>query len=348
VDVDVGQGPYPDNEEGSEERRESAPHVSMLSGRCTTSLPCHNLSRMNGRRAFVAVACLLWLQRAPVWAGEAARAVLDPQRVIWTDLRYTAHKMGISGTVEVRLDEARADVADAGGAGGRNSVSAEAPQREIVLESTSHLPGRTFLAHEHVNPVLAAASEIIDTETGAKNHRKTYILRERGFLFELLEPANASEALLAPERWTRQTRSFASYPKTLPADAVITGPAGLLYATSAGNLTAPGDSMTIYVLVQTQVERVVVEVDGVEGAEIDFEESSRGTVRSVREQVQALRLVARSQPVDPTMSSAFRLFGLEGDIEILWDAARRLPVEISGQLRMLGRVQVRLASVTLR
>jgi hypothetical protein len=129
---------------------------------------------------------------------------------------------------------------------------------------------------------------------------------------------------------------------------VITGPVGLLYAASAGSLAAPGDSMTIYVLVQAQVERVVVEVEGSEAVEINFQEDSGAGLRSVREQVQAMRLVARSQPVDPASSSAFRMFGLEGDVEILWDPARRLPVEISGRVKLLGHVEVRLASVTLR
>jgi hypothetical protein len=303
---------------------------------------------MSDRCAYAAVICFLAVAPAAALDAKVPAVTLDPQRVVWRNLRYTAHKLGIAATVEVRLDETQVDSTDAGEAGGRYTASAEKPRREILLESTSHLPGRTFLALEHVSAVRAAAREIIDTETGAKNHRKTYILRDRGFLFELLEPADGSEAVLAPERWTRQTRSFASYPKALPAGAVITGPAGLLYAASAGTLTAPGDSMAIYVLVQTQVERVVVEVEGLESTEIEFQESSVDALRSVRGQVEALRLVAHSQPVEPSESSAFRIFGLEGDVEILWDRTRRLPVEISGRVKILGRIEVRLVSVTLR
>jgi hypothetical protein len=300
---------------------------------------------MLGRFGSAAVVLLFGFAPGPAAAGEPSPVSLDPQRVAWKALGYTAHKLGISATVEVRLYDGQAVP---GGVPRDGPVSATGDHTEILLESTSRLLGRTFLAHEHVSAVLAGAREIIDTETGARNHRKTYTLAPRGFLFELVEPAGDSEILLPPDRWTRQERSFEPYPRSLPGGAVVTGPVGLLYAASAGRLAAPGDSMAIYVLVQTHVERVTVAVDGIETAEIDFEESSGKDVRGVRGQIEALRLVVRSQPVDPTMSSAFRLFGLEGDIEILWDAARRLPVEISGQLRMLGRIQVRLASVTLR
>jgi len=320
----------------------------MLAGRRGTGLPCHNHPWMSGRRAFAALACLLGLLRAPVWAGETSPTVLDPHRVAWRDLRYTAHKLGISATVEIRLEEAAAGSADGSEVRPRGTAPTTAEKGAILLESTSHFLGRTFLAHEHVDPVQAGAREIVDTETGAKKHRKTYWLTGRGFLFELVEPASESEVLLPPERWTRQTRSFFAYPKSLPAGAVITGPAGLLYAVSAAGLSSPGDSMDINVLVQTQVERVTVAVEGVEYVELDFQESSGGKLRAVRERVAALRLVARSQPVDPTSSSAFRIFGLGGEIELLWDPARRLPVEISGNVKVLGHVEVRLASAILR
>jgi len=301
------------------------------------------------RRVFATLALLPVLSQTPaVWADDAPSRGLDRQRVAWGELRYTARKLGIMATIEVRLDDRSVVPPDGGVARRQGAASAPAEDGEILLQSTSHLPGRTFLARERMDPVLARAREIVDTETGAKNHRKTYILRDRGFLLELLEPADGSETLLTPERWTRQTRSFASYPKVLPADAVITGPAGLLYAASAAGLSSPGDSLTIFVLVQTKVERVTVRVEGVENVEADFQESSGGVLRSVREQVSAVRLVARSQPVDPTSSSVFRMFGLEGDIEILWDPARRLPVEITGHVKVLGHVEVRLASAILR
>jgi hypothetical protein len=304
---------------------------------------------MVARRVFATLAFLLVLSRSPVvWADAAPSRGLDRPRVAWGELRYTAHKLGILATIEVRLDDASVVPPDTGVARRHGNASASVEDGEILLQSISRLPGRTFLARERLDPVLARAREIVDTETGAKNHRKTYILRERGFLLELLEPADGSETLLTPERWTRQTRSFASYPKMLPTDAVITGPAGLLYSASVAGLNSPGDSLTMFVLVQTRVERVTVRVEGVENVKADFLESSGGVLRSVHEQLSAVRLVARSQPVDPTSSSVFRMFGLEGDIEILWDPARRLPVEITGHVKVLGHVEARLASATLR
>jgi hypothetical protein len=279
------------------------------------------------------VLCVLLATQAALRADELPPGALDPRQVAWKELRFAARKLGISATVDVRIEARPASPAGLPG---------------VVLDSTSRLPGRTFFAHERLDGADARARQIVDTEAGAKNHRKTYTLTARGFLFDLLEPASRAERALPPEGWTRQTRTFTVYPKALPDGAAITGPAGLLYAASAAGLVAPGDSLTAYVLVQTQVERVTLRVEGIEQVPLNFEEDSGGAINTVREQLSAVRMVARSQSLDPASASAFRIFGLEGDVEILWDPVRRIPVELTGKVTLLGHVEVRLTSVTLR
>ena len=178
--------------------------------------------------------------------------------------------------------------------------------------------------------------------------RKAYDLGDQGFTLDLLEPASLAELTLGPEGWTRHVCSVFTYPSALGPAPDVTGPAGLLYALSAGDVKAPGDSMTVDVLVQTQVERVTIAAEGTEALQLDYDEIEDGRSIPVHEQLNALRLVAHSSPMDPAAPSAFGIFGLEGMVEILWDAARRLPLEMSGQVKLLGHVDVRLAAVTRR
>ena len=285
---------------------------------------------MDARTAAAALSCLVALVPAPARAGDPADGRPAAAPLVWKELRFAARKAGISATVHLRLDRLLGGTTEG-----------------VLLESTTHLPGRTFVARERVDAVDARARQIVDTETGAKHHRKTYTLGLRGFRLELLEPASLAEMMQPPERWTKRTDSVSLFPQALPQGSAVTGPAGLLYAVSSANLRAPGDSMTIHVLVQTHVERVTVRVENTEPADVTFEQSQGGEGVAVREQVTALRLVARSHPVEPDAASAFRIFGLEGDVEILWDAAQRLPLEISGHVKVIGEVTVRLASVVL-
>lgn len=301
---------------------------------------------VTGRPSAAVIVAAFGLAALPVRAAGPDPTVLDPSRVVWRALRFAAHKAGLSAAIEVRLRPA--DPPSDQPSGEPLAASARDEAREVWLESTTKLPGRTFLARERVDADRATALEIIDTETGARHHRKTYLLSGSGFTLDLVEPASLGEMFQAPDRWTRRIHSSAPYPDALPAAARVTGPAGLLYAISAADLKAPGDSLSIHVLVKTQVERVTVRVEGGQPEQLDYEQEAGGTVTPVRGLCEALVLVAHSDPVDPAAASVFRIFGLEGDVEMLWDPARRLPLQLSGQVKLLGQVQVRLTSATLR
>jgi hypothetical protein len=302
---------------------------------------------MAAPRTLATVICAVAQVAVPWCAAGGTAGVAAKRAVSWTELRFAARKMGISASIVINL--ASAPGATAGETGGPVSAAPSAAGGDdLVLESTTHLPGRTFFAREVLDPASAAARRIVDTETGAKHHRKTYTLGERGFELILLEPATATQMLLPPERWTQETRTFTAYPVAVPPGDLVTGPAGLIYVASAADLRSPGDSVTTLVLVQTEVERVTVRVEGFEPSELDFQEESPAGVATVHESREVVRLVAHGLPVDPAASSVFRLFGLEGDVEILWDPARRLPVRLAGQVKMLGRVEVHLVAVTLR
>lgn len=291
-----------------------------------------------GRSIVAALAVLVGSQAGGARPLEAAA---DPGAVAWRALYYTAHKMGISASIAVKVSGPDTRPAGPGGA-------AAVADGLVVLESTTHLPGRVFLTREELDPASSTVGRIVDTETGAKDHRKTYTLTARGFFLDLLRPASRGEAAGPLAGWSDATRSFTGYPRELAPGTPVTGPIGLLYAMSAAQLAAPGDFLAVHVLVQTNVETVTVRVVGAQTVAADFHEEADGTKRVVAGPLPALRLAVESQPVDAEAASAFRIFGLGGDVEIVWDPVRRLPLEIAGSVKILGRVKVHLTSVTLR
>ena len=303
---------------------------------------------MIGRSVAAAIAVALAFASTTVRAAGTGPQVLDPNRVVWRALRFAAHKAGLSAAIEVRLRPAGEPPSDQPSGAPLAAAATLGEPREVWLESTTKLPGRTFLARERVDADRATALEIVDTETGARHHRKTYLLSGSGFTLDLVEPASLGELFQPPDRWTRRIHSSTPYPDALPNAARVTGPAGLLYAISAADLKAPGDSLSIHVLVKTQVERVTVRVEGGQPVQLDYQQDVGGAVTPVHDVCEALALVAHSDPMDPASASVFRIFGLEGDVEMLWDATRRLPLQLSGQVKLLGQVQVRLTSATLR
>ncbi len=334
---------------GSVPSEASRPESDLVRNERGAAAPTALRLAVRATHALVLIGVALGRCSAAVRGGDAPATSLDPSRVTWRELQLEAHKLGVAAHIAIRLitpesagtGTSRTPRADAGEA-------REVVARDVWIESTTRLPGRVFLARERLDLRRPSAFEIVDTETGVKHHRKAYELGDQGFTLDLLEPASLAELTLAPESWTRHVCTTFTYPPALGPAPEVTGPAGLLYALSAGDVTAPGDSMTVDVLVQTQVERVTIAAEGIETLQLDYDQIEDGRPIAVHEELKALRLVAHSSPVDPSAPSAFRIFGLEGMVEILWDTVRRLPLEMSGQVKLLGHVEVRLASVTRR
>jgi hypothetical protein len=282
-------------------------------------------------------------------AGEHAAALLDPSHVAWTELRFVGQKLGEEATVDIRLTPVPADgVFGTPVAPARGGAAMTRGPNVLLLESTARLPDRTFQRQEWLDPTSAAALRIIDTETGARDHQRYYSLSSGGFTFEEREPASSSEAALSPDRWSRQTRLLVTFPPRVGTDAVVMSPAGLLYAVSASDLSATGDTLSLYVLAQRQLEEVTVRVAGRETVNLDYVEESAGHESRTIGPAEAVRLAVHSQPVDPASASGFHLFGLERDVELLWDPRRRVLLEMAGEVRLLGRIEVWLVRARLR
>ena len=67
------------------------------------------------------------------------------------------------------------------------------------------------------------------------------------------------------------------------------------------------------------------------------------TTRSRPLDTLTLELVSR--PVDENAPGSFRLFGLEHGIQVVWEPHRRVPLRISGQVRLLGQIVINLEEI---
>jgi hypothetical protein len=263
----------------------------------------------------------------------------------WSSLRFEGHKMGLDGSLTVLLNHGALSSSLAG-ASGLPEVAVDPSPDELLLERATVLPGRAFFATERITATTAAARVVTSTETGAKNHRKTWTMTPHGFLLDIREPASRSEIELGPTGWTRQGRTFTAFPPDLPPGAPVLGPAGLLYRLSSACLAKPGDSIVLHVLVQAEIEEVTISVLGNERVPLQFLIVQGGETSVYRGSLDVTRLSLRGQSLDPGAEGALKLFGLESDIEMLWDRDLGVPVGISGHVRLLGRLEMQLVSAT--
>lgn len=283
----------------------------------------------------------------PREAAAGGTAPLDPAAVPWTRLEFSATKLGAAATVVLELrsvprDEARREwLACVGG----TPIEPPGPT-VLLLESRADFGGRHFDDRVWLDPGTGAVTQIEDTERGPHNHRKVYRLMREGFTLAEWEPDGAAEAALDPVDWTKSRRGFQPFPAGPALAPPLTGPAGVLYAVAAGGPPTRTAALAT-VLVHGQLEAVTVRSGGPAAVETDYVAVAGADESRVTGLMGVERLLVTSARVAPARR-LFRVLGLEGDIEMLWDPRRRVPVRVSGEVGLLGRIELRLTRVRMR
>jgi hypothetical protein len=263
----------------------------------------------------------------------------------WRELVLDGRKLGAEASISVR--SALVPSQQAAGAWlptAAASVVRPGGPEVLLLESQATFAGRLFDERLWIDPASRAAIQIDDTETGARNHRRVHRLLLGGFLFEERHPGRGEEGKL-PSTWSDLHRSAERFPPALPASAVVTGALALVGSDVLGSLRAPGDRVTCLVLVQSQIEEVTVSAVSKAPTVVAFVEHRSDGDHPVSGLLDTLTLELSSRPIDEKASGSFRLFGLEHGIQVLWDPGRRVPLRISGQVRMLGQITINLEEI---
>lgn len=284
---------------------------------------------------------------ALVVAG-AASLLADPppgRTPSWRELVLDGRKLGVEASISVR-----SSLVSSGQAAGAwlptaaASVVRPGGPEVLLLESQATFAGRVFDERLWLDPGTRAAIQIDDTETGARNHRKVHRLLAGGFLFEQRLPGRGEEGRL-PSTWSDLHRSAERFPPALPTSAVVTGALALVGSDVLGSLRAAGDRVSCLVLVQSQIEEVTIAAISKAPAAVAFVEHRGDGDHTVSGLLDTLTLELSSRPVDEKASGSFRLFGLEHGILVLWDPGRRVPLQISGQVHLLGKITINLEEI---
>ncbi|MEO8196457.1 MAG: hypothetical protein ABI689_07015 [Thermoanaerobaculia bacterium] len=297
-------------------------------------------SRPRRSRGLLLAAVVLLLPVAAV-ADE-----LSFESIPWRGLTFEGSKFGISLTAELGLESVPADLVV-----GRLSPSDQTPgvlptgPSVVAIRLASKVLGRKSEIELWVDPETATAFQRVQTDSGKRQRVKTERYGERGITGVRLRPAKGEEGLPSAS-WSDLRRVFSEYPAWAGKNLRISDPTALFYAVCAAKLERPGDRVQIPLF--SDGDFLILEAKVVERrrVEVDYELVRRGSSRRRQGPVDALRLALRASTLGPTAEQHdFELAGLGGDVELLFDAGNRLPLELSGKVPWAGRVAIDLRRV---
>lgn len=277
---------------------------------------------------------------------------LNPEQVHWQSLEFTARKALISVDSIVQL---------------RSVSSAELAEQLVVppqghllkvngevirLSTVSRFLGRKTDIQLWMQASDGQALQRERLNTGSKNRYKLYRYLSDSVYTVRRKPQDGEE-LKPSAQWSDKRSNY--YPLDIPEEGMaITDSSALLYVVAAADLHAIGDSVQLPVFTDKRVSIVTAKVVEELSYEPSFErvgeDSETGSAATGNEKTRAGLVISLSamSTSDQQLDKDFRLLGLKGVITVLLDQEDRVPVSVSGNADVLGRVTVTLQRLTLR
>lgn len=286
---------------------------------------------------------LAWL--ASLAAGLARAEAPEPR---WSRLEFSASKFLMTARFSVEVRQRPA--ADIGHSLLGVPRGLPVAPGDAVLELAYRMSGfgQQSTATLWADPASGASLQQTEVDSGRRQRVRDYRFTDLGAWHFSRWPASRSEESLPPAQWTRLGEGLRAYPATI-GDRPVASAITLLWLAASGHYVRPGERSEVLVFSRGQVSRVGIEFRGQRSIQVDYREQDASGTRRRRGKVDALVLAIRGQPVEPAGGDdKFELLGLQGELELLLDPLTRVPLQLSGTVRIAGQVTVRLQEATLR
>jgi len=199
------------------------------------------------------------------------------------------------------------------------------------------------------NPHDAAALQLVRLRQGGKVWQKSYRFQPDGVYHQRKKPVDKKQLELPPEQWTTFEKRFYQYNGKDHQCPAVLETSELLYLASVIDFKEQKAPLSLCVFDKQQVHRVTVIAGGARQLKVNYLERSpgkqirrEGTVDVIKISFQPRALVSAD-----TAPEEFSFLGLKGDFDIFIDQASRIPVQVSGKISAIGKVDISLQEVNL-
>jgi len=200
------------------------------------------------------------------------------------------------------------------------------------------------------DPKDSGALQRVRLRQGKGRWQKTYRFAKRGVFRLRKAPNDTREENLPPGRWTKTKASFYPFDAVSLGCSAVLEPSSLLTIAASILQNEPDRPRYLCVFNKKQLHRIKVFVDGSRRLKVGYLEKSMH--HRIRREYRVDAVKISFQPHSPVPTSeepeAFSFLGLKGDFDIYVDPKTCLPVQVSGKIATIGKLDIRLVEVQLK
>jgi hypothetical protein len=284
-------------------------------------------------------------------AVQAQRAG-DFGRVPWAFFALQAERLGNRITTEVRIATLPAAAERQRFLPAPKGVPVSPSGAELVklsvltvIEILGRPPVR-IESHVWFDPQDGTPLFRIRTRSGADDYRQLFWFTREGVYRRQREPASPVEATGPPESWTKSGENFYPYGLAALSCPQILEPSILIYLLSATPVTEQAGARSVCVFHKRQLHRVSVDPGTAETVNVDFLEKTPAGENRRSGTMRAQRIRIESQPLGTYRGDVEDLFGDGVLLHVSLEG--RLPLVVSYELPLIGRMDLRLKEIHLK
>lgn len=272
----------------------------------------------------------------------AASAHPPPGKTSWQRLRFVASKFLLKASTEVRLATVSGSTL--------HRALIDCPDHRALRPGTSaallsldtDFLGREEEVEVWFEPKNGTAYQRRKVRGGKKAYSKIYRFAEDGVFSRRASPEEPRGGG-APETWPTDAETFYNYRGDC---ARVSEPSVLFHLVSTADLD--GGPLALCTFSDKALQRIEIKNEGLVDLDVDYLERARGGEVRRQGTIRAIKLFLHAEPAPGETEYDFELLGLEGDVELYLTQDTRIPVQVSGRVPKLGRINVRLDEVDLR
>jgi hypothetical protein len=295
-----------------------------------------------------AVGCAAALAILTAWAPSAAGAVDVP----WSSFVLQGSRLGSAATAEVELEVLPAAVetptfGDSPMGSPLEPAGAQVHKLSVVITLDILGGGRVRLEnHLWFDPGSNTPLYLIRTRVGLKNYHQRFRFTREGVFRRQREPASAREIDAAPESWTRLGENFYPYPADRRGCPLIIETSQLILLAGAP-IPEPGEiAGPICLFHKRHAHQVSVHGQPAQKIRFDYLEKRGDSEHRRVGGESALSVRIASRPLGSYRGDVEDFFRAGGQFWL--DPEGRWPLVVSGELPLVGRVEMRLKQLRLK
>ena len=195
----------------------------------------------------------------------------------------------------------------------------------------------------------AAALQLVRLRQGGKIWQKSYRFQPSGVYHQRKKPADKKQLELPQEQWSTFEKKFYRYDSKNHQCPAVLENSELLYLVSVIDFTEQKVPLSLCVFDKQQLYRVKITAEGSRQLKVNYLERSQDQQIRRKRVIDVIKITCQphSLTAPDEASDEFSFLGLKGDFDIFVDPASRIPVQVSGKIPTIGKIDITLQEVIL-